>query len=85
MKLLLDTHFLLWLLADAPQLAEHVGRQGFLTAGLHEFSDDDVIERYDEGQMRRFVTPEVNAAATGFLALSVLVVTASYFISRKRK
>jgi spermidine/putrescine transport system permease protein len=36
------------------------------------------------GQMRRFVTPEVNAAATCFLALSVLAVTAFYFISRKR-
>jgi spermidine/putrescine transport system permease protein len=36
------------------------------------------------GQMRRFVTPEVNAAATCFLALSVLAVTAFYVISRKR-
>lgn len=36
------------------------------------------------GQMRRFVTPEVNAAATCFLALSVLAVTVFYLVSRKR-
>jgi len=45
----------------------------------------ETLPTYMLGQMRRFVTPEVNAAATGFLALSVLAVTASYFISRKRK
>jgi spermidine/putrescine transport system permease protein len=45
----------------------------------------ETLPTYMLGQLRRFVTPEVNAAATGFLALSVLAVTASYFISRKRK
>jgi spermidine/putrescine transport system permease protein len=45
----------------------------------------ETLPTYMLGQMRRFVTPEINAAATGFLALSVLAVAASYFISRKRK
>jgi spermidine/putrescine transport system permease protein len=45
----------------------------------------ETLPTYMLGQMRRFVTPEVNAAATAFLALSVLAVTASYIISRKRK
>jgi spermidine/putrescine transport system permease protein len=45
----------------------------------------ETLPTYMLGQLRRFVTPEINAAATGFLALSVLAVTASYFISRKRK
>ena len=34
----------------AADLAEHVGRQRVLPAGLDEFGDDDVVERDDEGQ-----------------------------------
>jgi hypothetical protein len=34
----------------AAELAEHVGRERILAAGFHEFGDDDVVERDDEGQ-----------------------------------
>ena len=44
----------------------------------------DTLPTYMLGQIRRDMTPEVNAAATCFLALSVLAVTAFYFISRKK-
>jgi spermidine/putrescine transport system permease protein len=36
------------------------------------------------GQMRREVTPEVNAIATAFLGLSILLVTLFYFVNRKK-
>jgi spermidine/putrescine transport system permease protein len=36
------------------------------------------------GQLRRVITPEMNAISTVFLAISVLVVTIFFFISRKR-
>ena len=34
----------------AADLAQHVGRQGFLAARFDEFGDDHVVERDDEGQ-----------------------------------
>jgi spermidine/putrescine transport system permease protein len=36
------------------------------------------------GQLRRSVSPKMNAISTAFLALSVLIVTIFYFINRKR-
>jgi len=44
----------------------------------------DTLPTYMLGQLRRTVTPEVNAIATAFLALSVLLVTAFFFINRKK-
>ncbi len=44
----------------------------------------ETLPTYMLGQIRRSVTPEVNAAATCFLAISVMAVTAFYFISRKK-
>ena len=44
----------------------------------------ETLPTYMLGQMRREVTPEVNAVATAFLALSVLLVTIFYFINRKK-
>ncbi len=44
----------------------------------------ETLPTYMLGQMRREVTPEVNAVATAFLALSVLLVTLFYFINRKK-
>ncbi|MBS7538848.1 ABC transporter permease [Ancylobacter lacus] len=44
----------------------------------------DTLPTYMLGQIRRAVTPEVNAIATAFLALSILIVTAFFFINRKK-
>lgn len=44
----------------------------------------DTLPTYMLGQIRRTVTPEVNAIATAFLALSVVLVTAFFLINRKK-
>src|SRR5690606_48598 len=44
----------------------------------------DTLPTYMLGQIRRTVTPEVNAIATAFLALSIVLVTAFFFINRRK-
>ncbi len=44
----------------------------------------DTLPTYMLGQLRRSVSPKMNAISTAFLALSVLIVTIFYFINRKR-
>ncbi|MDR6759782.1 spermidine/putrescine transport system permease protein [Mycoplana sp. BE70] len=44
----------------------------------------ETLPTYMLGQIRRMVTPEVNAVSSVFLLLSVGVVTAFFFIGRKR-
>lgn len=44
----------------------------------------DTLPTYMLGQLRRIVTPEMNAIATLFLALSLVVVTLFFIITRKR-
>jgi spermidine/putrescine transport system permease protein len=44
----------------------------------------DTLPTYMLGQLRRIVTPEINAISTVFLLLSVAIVTIFFFISRKR-
>ncbi len=44
----------------------------------------DTLPTYMLGQLRRVVTPEMNAIATLFLALSLVIVTLFFMISRKR-
>lgn len=44
----------------------------------------DTLPTYMLGQLRRGVTPEVNALSTVFLLLSVVIVTIFFFISRKK-
>ena len=44
----------------------------------------DTLPTYMLGQIRRAATPEINAIATAFLALSVLLVTAFFFINRQK-
>jgi spermidine/putrescine transport system permease protein len=44
----------------------------------------ETLPTYMLGQLRRVVSPEINAIATAFLALSVALVTAFYFINRKK-
>lgn len=45
----------------------------------------DTLPTYMLGQLRRVVTPEINAISTALLAISVLMVTAFFFLSRTRK
>ena len=44
----------------------------------------DALPTYMLGQIRRGVTPEMNAVSTAFLLLSVAIVTLFFFASRKR-
>jgi spermidine/putrescine transport system permease protein len=44
----------------------------------------DTLPTYMLGQLRRIVTPEMNAISTVFLLISVLIVTLFFFISRRR-
>ncbi|ATX64799.1 ABC transporter permease [Roseinatronobacter bogoriensis subsp. barguzinensis] len=44
----------------------------------------DTLPTYMLGQLRRTVTPEMNAIATLFLALSLVIVTAFFLITRTR-
>ncbi len=44
----------------------------------------ETLPTYMLGQLRREVTPEINAIATAFLALSVVLVTVFYLINRRR-
>lgn len=44
----------------------------------------DTLPTYMLGQLRRVVTPEMNAISTVFLAISVLIVTLFFLISRKK-
>ena len=44
----------------------------------------ETLPTYMLGQLRRVVTPEINAIATFFLALSVALVTLFFFINRKK-
>ncbi|ETX29740.1 ABC transporter permease [Roseivivax isoporae] len=45
----------------------------------------DTLPTYMLGQIRRTITPEINAISTALLAVSILLVTAFFFISRTRK
>lgn len=44
----------------------------------------ETLPTYMLGQLRRIVTPEINAIATVFLALSVVIVTLFFLLSRRR-
>jgi spermidine/putrescine transport system permease protein len=45
----------------------------------------DTLPTYMLGQLRRVVTPEINAISTALLVVSVLLVMAFFFLSRSRK
>jgi spermidine/putrescine transport system permease protein len=44
----------------------------------------DTLPTYMLGQLRRETTPEINAIATVFLLFSVVLVTAFFFINRRK-
>jgi spermidine/putrescine transport system permease protein len=45
----------------------------------------DTLPTYMLGQLRRVITPEINAISAVFLLLSVVVVTSFFFLNRKKK
>ncbi|MFO1034490.1 MAG: ABC transporter permease [Hyphomicrobiales bacterium] len=45
----------------------------------------ETLPTYMLGQLRRAVTPEINAISTVFLGISLLLVTLFFFLNRKRK
>ena len=45
----------------------------------------DTLPTYMLGQLRRTVTPEINAISTVFLVLSVVIVTLFFFLTRKKR
>jgi spermidine/putrescine transport system permease protein len=44
----------------------------------------DTLPTYMLGQLRRVVTPEMNAISAVFLVLSIVIVTIFFFVSRKK-
>jgi spermidine/putrescine transport system permease protein len=44
----------------------------------------DTLPTYMLGQLRRALTPEVNAISTALLALTVLILTVFVFVTKKR-
>ena len=44
----------------------------------------DTLPTYMLGQLRRSVTPEINAISTAFLGLSLVLVTIFFFLNRKK-
>jgi spermidine/putrescine transport system permease protein len=51
---------------------------------LVKSSGQDTLPTYMLGQLRRIVTPEINAISTVFLAISIAMVTLFFFLNRKR-
>jgi spermidine/putrescine transport system permease protein len=45
----------------------------------------DTLPTYMLGQLRRGVTPEVNAISTVLLGLTVVILTAFFLLTRKRR
>lgn len=45
----------------------------------------DTLPTYMLGQLRRIVTPEMNAISTAFLILSIVIVTLFFFLNRKKQ
>lgn len=48
-------------------------------------SGQDTLPTYMLGQLRRVVTPEINAISTVFLGLSLMIVTLFFFLNRKKQ
>jgi spermidine/putrescine transport system permease protein len=45
----------------------------------------DTLPTYMLGQLRRIVTPEMNAISTAFLFVSILLVTIFFFLGSKKQ
>ena len=67
-----------WLLAFTISL-DDVVITNFVKSG-----GQDTLPTYMLGQIRRSITPEINAISTVFLGISILIVTVFFFITKKR-
>ena len=52
---------------------------------LVKSAGQDTLPTYMLGQLRRVVTPEMNALSTAFLAISVVLVTIFFILSQRRQ
>ncbi|MGO4437417.1 ABC transporter permease [Rhizobium sp. RAF56] len=67
-----------WMLAFVTSLDDVVITEFVKSAG------QDTLPTYMLGQIRRVITPEMNAISTVFLLLSIAAVTVFFFVSKKR-
>lgn len=65
-------------------LAFVISLDDVVITNLVKSGGQDTLPTYMLGQIRRVATPDINAISVVFLLLSVLIVTAFFFISRKR-
>jgi spermidine/putrescine transport system permease protein len=77
---------LLWpgILAGA-MLAFIISLDDVVITELVKSGGQDTLPTYMLGQLRRIVTPEMNAISTVFLFVSVAMVTIFFFLSRKKR
>jgi spermidine/putrescine transport system permease protein len=77
---------ILWpgILAGA-MLAFVISLDDVVITELVKSGGQDTLPTYMLGQLRRIVTPEMNAISTVFLLISVLMVTIFFFLSRKKQ
>jgi spermidine/putrescine transport system permease protein len=77
---------LLWpgILAGA-MLAFVISLDDVVITELVKSGGQDTLPTYMLGQLRRIVTPEMNAISTVFLFISVAMVTICFFLSRKKQ
>jgi spermidine/putrescine transport system permease protein len=45
---------------------------------------EDTLPTYMLGQLRRGISPEINAISTALLAVTILLITAFFLLNRKR-
>lgn len=76
---------LMWpgILAGA-MLAFVISLDDVVITELVKGAGQDTLPTYMLGQLRRVVTPEINAISTALLAVSVLIVSIFFFLNRKR-
>jgi spermidine/putrescine transport system permease protein len=65
-------------------LAFVISLDDVVITNLVKSGGQETLPTYMLGQLRRVVTPEINAISVVFLGLSVIVVSAFFFLNRKR-
>jgi spermidine/putrescine transport system permease protein len=77
---------ILWpgILAGA-MLAFVISLDDVVITELVKSGGQDTLPTYMLGQLRRIVTPEINAISTVFLFISILMVTIFFILSRKKQ
>ena len=76
---------LLWPgIVGGPMLAFVVSLDTVIITEFVKSAGQETLPTYMLGQLRRIVTPEMNAISTVFLGISILVVTFFFFLTRKK-